>query len=158
MSSPNKQASSTVSSMPDESSSPSSLSSDDWKKGKILYRVRSWDDPEKPVKVSIEGEDDVLLYFGDVDLSDSNEILYKVEGSNDGRMFIQIQRHSLEELVENTSLSEREAELYILHKERGHNLKETAEKMGVSYGSAKSMMSRIRKKITRAENTATLVR
>ena len=138
------------------SSSSSPLSFQDWKRSTVQYSVRSWSDPEKPLKVSIQGEDSTFRYTGDVDLHGSEEILYQVEETGDGEKYLRIQIHSVEELVENTLLSEREAELYILNKERGHTLKDASEKMDVSYGTAKKMMSRIREKLKDAENTAKL--
>lgn len=55
-----------------------------------------------------------------------------------------------------TSLSEREAELYILHKVEGKTLKEAAEEMGIEENTANGKKGRIKNKIQEAKATSQL--
>ena len=62
----------------------------------------------------------------------------------------------VQELEENTSLSEREAELYVLTEELGYNTVQASEKMGISKNNAYGKRGKIKEKIEKAENTAEL--
>jgi len=60
------------------------------------------------------------------------------------------------ELEEETMLSEREAELYVLTEELGYNTVEASEKMGISKNNAYGKRGDIKEKIEKAEKTAKL--
>lgn len=63
----------------------------------------------------------------------------------------------IQDIVEDTRLSRREAEVYVYTEEVGLSQRETAEILGVSQGNvAKTRNGQIREKIEEAERTAEL--
>lgn len=60
------------------------------------------------------------------------------------------------EISETTTLSEREAELYVLTEKFDLTVQEAADEMGIKYGNASGKRTRIREKIEKAEKTAEL--
>lgn len=62
----------------------------------------------------------------------------------------------VETISEMTRLSDREAELYVLHAGQGKSLSQAAEEMGTAKNTEKGRWSRIKEKIWKAEETAEL--
>ncbi|MFB6208527.1 MAG: sigma factor-like helix-turn-helix DNA-binding protein [Candidatus Nanohaloarchaea archaeon] len=61
-----------------------------------------------------------------------------------------------ENLVRETKLAFREAEIYVLTEIADLTVQEAAEEIGISFGNASKKRNRIRKKIEEAEKTAEL--
>jgi len=59
-------------------------------------------------------------------------------------------------IEENSFLSEREAELYVLTEELGYSISHASEKMNISKGNAYGKKAKIKEKIEKAEKTAEL--
>lgn len=126
--------------------------------------VKIWKD-EGNLRAGFFNEEDVMteeINLDDLNASEPLEIAKEM--AEDQRIRVQ-SGHGVDfELIqgdpkvieENSFLSEREAELYVLTEELGYSIADASEKMNISKGNAYGKKARIKEKIEKAEKTAEL--
>jgi len=133
-----------------------------WKQGNKFAKV--WKDEEN-LRVGFFNEDNTLLEevpIKDLNNSKPKEIAEHMAESHNIRVQsghgvdFEVVQGNYKTLEDETNLSEREAELYVLTEELRYNTVQASEKMGISKNNAYGKRGDIKEKIEKAEKTAKL--
>jgi len=126
--------------------------------------VKIWKDGEK-LRAGFFNEEDVLteeIPLEDLNASEPLEIAkvmaedHRIRAQSGNGVDFELIQGNPKVIEENSFLSEREAELYVLTEELGYSIAKASEKMNISKGNAYGKKARIKQKIEKSENTADL--
>jgi len=133
-----------------------------WTKGNKFVKV--WKNEGK-LKAGFFNGDNTLLEevpVEDLNSSEPKEIAKEMAESHNIRVQsgygvdFEVVQGNYKAIEEETNLSEREAELYVLTEELGYNTVQASEKMGISKNNAYGKRGDIKEKIGKAKKTAEL--
>jgi len=133
-----------------------------WKQGNKFVKV--WRD-EGNLRVGFFNGDNTLLEevpVEDLNSSEPKEIAKEMAEAHNIRVQsgygvdFEVVQGNYKTVEEETFLSEREAEMYVLTEKLGYTVQEAADEMDIKYGNGSKKRSRIRDKIEKAEKTVEL--